>query len=315
MGHVRFRKTQVPSGATRNRDRQMPAIEWPLSLADDEHPLLDDKAHFVPGTLTEAGLQCEELTDVHRPGERCVYVVASAEPFGRVVGKSNVLYVGHGQPTRVSQLANNTHSATRALRRVGVTGSREIQICWRRVRPNDGRMEVSALAEAALLEHVAATTGEIPPCNLRWEGHFAGRMLTEMIGHVAGSGRRRVSASYDWPASLEDTQMAPLQSPGSTWCDLTASCSLGWIWPNATPPLPGPKPGKLVVAEKGNGQWTVKAESGRLFLDLWSVASKDDWGRLTDEWLAINTASHGKENGAQEALVEWVKALTSDTSS
>jgi hypothetical protein len=175
-----------------------------------------------------------------------VYAVERAgAPFGRVRGRSRVLYVGRGTPRSVLGLTAGTHPALPALYRAGRALEVERVDLWVKPCASDA---LAAAEQVRALHRLARSHGELPPGNRRWPGSVLGeylRLLTRLAGH---RGRTRV---YDWPR----------RRPRATWADVHEKgqwvWSLAWVWTDAwlehgaaEPPHAGEL---LLVLPKGRG--------------------------------------------------------------
>jgi hypothetical protein len=118
-------------------------------------------------------------------------------------------------------LTAGTHSALPALYRAGRALEIETVNVWVKAVASDA---ICAAEEARALHHLARVHGELPPCNLRWEGYVLGeylRLLTRLAGH------RGKTSVYDWPR----------RRPRATWADVHEKgqwvWSLAWVWTDA----------------------------------------------------------------------------------
>ncbi|MCA9611821.1 MAG: hypothetical protein R3B99_27415 [Polyangiales bacterium] len=152
-----------------------------------------------------------------------VYAVVLDEPFPRAKGESRIAYIGHGSTERVRSLTKH-HSCHHALvRLLAALEQSEVKASILTVKCDD--KTDALLQEAAALSWVCERHGEMPPCNLRWEGYPLGRYLQLLAETLAGSeAKARV---YDWP----------LQELVATWADVyvgrTWKWSLAWVWPDS----------------------------------------------------------------------------------
>lgn len=188
-------------------------------------------------------------------GPQNVYALLADDPIGRARGeRCRVLYIGRGTSTRVQSLWNGGHSAIPALYRLYAAEGPPPGVTLH-VREMGSREEAVA-EEARLLADVAAVHGELPPCNLRWEGYTLAawlRFFAERI--LASTGARdskRKLLCYDWPDA----------EPRATWVDVYDDewkWSVGWVWtpcwlPTERAPRARDLCGKLVFAKPGPGK-------------------------------------------------------------
>lgn len=165
-------------------------------------------------------------------------------PVGRAVGESTILYIGEGKANRPGQLFHGRHSANAKLGRLAYAlGQKQTPEAlhvrvW--VKSCVNKQE-SVLEEARLLNQIAVVYGETPPCNARWEGWVAPRLLKALAKvAIAGSTSRTTQwwacPPYPWPQNTDGGPACTTidffrgSGPGDRIRDNWV-CSLAWVWP------------------------------------------------------------------------------------
>lgn len=153
-----------------------------------------------------------------------VYVLHRRTRFGRLVGESDILYIGQGDAKRVKSFEDGRHSVIGRLRRLVGDSTEVFDLS---VAP----VASSALEESRRLQRYLEEHCELPPLNRRSEGYLVGRFLAAIFDQRDVPGQFRYRAfphgSGDGTCSVLNIWTGERGAPEG-W-----SSTLVWVWPES----------------------------------------------------------------------------------